>query len=154
MDFRTKIGNQMFGVRATALIIREDKIYLCKSSDGIYYTIGGAVEVGEETEAAVQREVREEIACEVAIDKLAFIVENSFCQSGVNFHNIEFHYLVTPLTEPEAIMIEGGKELTCQWLPLDQLESIDLKPGFLKTALKDWDGQLKHVVNKGGSHGF
>lgn len=147
MDFRTKIGHHMFGVRATALIIRENKIYLCKSSDGIYYAIGGAVEVGEETEAAVQREVREEIACEVTIDKLAFIVENSFCQSGVNFHNIEFHYLVTPLTEPEASMVEDDEERACEWIALDRLDTIDLKPAFLKTALKNVDGNLTHIVN-------
>lgn len=47
MDFRTRIDNQIFGVRATALIIKNGKIFLTKDSKGRYYTIGGAVEVNE-----------------------------------------------------------------------------------------------------------
>ncbi|MFC3927967.1 NUDIX hydrolase [Streptococcus caprae] len=148
MDFRTNVDNQVYGVRATALIVRDGKIYLCNSaSEGIYYAIGGAVEVGETTEEAVQREVREEIGCEVRVDKLAFVVENAFCQSGVNFHNIEFHYLVTPVTEPNTTMVEDNEKRACEWVAIDELDRIDLKPAFLKTALKDWNNNLTHIVN-------
>lgn len=147
MDFRTKRDNQIFGVRATALMARDDKIYLCKSSDGIYYTIGGAVEVGERTESAVQREVREEVGCEVTVNQLAFVVENVFCQAGVNFHNIEFHYLVTPITEPNLSMVEDNETRSCEWISIDKLDAIDLRPAFLKKALKNWNGNLTHIVN-------
>lgn len=147
MDFRTKIDHQVFGVRATALMVRDGQIYLCKSSDGFYYTIGGAVEVGETTEQAVQREVREEVGCEVRVDQLAFVVENAFCQTGIDYHNIEFHYKVTPLTEPNPSMTEDDEVRACEWVDLGKLDAIDLKPAFLKTALKDWDGQVRHVVN-------
>ncbi|MFX3745799.1 NUDIX hydrolase, partial [Streptococcus suis] len=45
MDFRTRIDNQIFGVRATAVIIKDGKIFLTKDSKGHHYTIGGAIEV-------------------------------------------------------------------------------------------------------------
>lgn len=150
MDFRTKQGDHLFWVRATALMVRDNHIYLCQSPDGSYHTIGGAIEVGEPTEAAVQREVREELGCEVRVAQLAFIVENCFEVEGEQFHRIEFQYLVTPLSDPNPFLVEGHTQRPCKWLPLDQLESLDLKPAFLKTALKTWDGQLKHIVNMEG----
>ena len=59
-DFRTKVGNTVFGVRATALILQNGKILVTKDK-GKHYTIGGAIQVNESTEDAVVREVREEL---------------------------------------------------------------------------------------------
>lgn len=49
MDFRTRIGEQSFGVRASALIIKDEKIYLAKSPKNEYYLLGGAILVNELT---------------------------------------------------------------------------------------------------------
>ena len=125
-DFRTKVGNTVFGVRATALILKNRKLLVTKDK-GKYYTIGGAIQVNEKTEDAVVREVREELGVKAQAGQLAFVVENRFEQAGVHFHNIEFHYLVDLLEE------------------LDKLEDYQLVPSFLKTALPDWDGQLRHI---------
>ena len=59
-DFRTKVENTVFGVRATALILQNGKLLVTKDK-GKYYTIGGAIQVNESTEGAVVREVREEL---------------------------------------------------------------------------------------------
>ena len=59
-DFRTKVGNMVFGVRATALILQNRKLLVTKDK-GKYYTIGGAIQVNERTEDAVVREVKEEL---------------------------------------------------------------------------------------------
>ena len=55
-DFRTKVDNTVFGVRATALILQNRKLLVTKDK-GKYYTIGGAIQVNEKTEDAVVREV-------------------------------------------------------------------------------------------------
>ncbi len=47
MDFRSRVDNQIFGVRASALIIKDGKIFLTKDSKGRYYTIVGAIAVNE-----------------------------------------------------------------------------------------------------------
>ena len=143
-DFRTKVGNTVFGVRATALIVEEGKLLVVEDEDG-FYTIGGAIQVGERTEEAVIREVKEELGVKAQARQLAFVVENRFEQAGVHFHNIEFHYLVDLLEDAPLTMQEDERQLPCRWIALNQLHTVPLKPGFLKTILPEWDGQLRHI---------
>ena len=150
MDFRTRIDAHSFGVRVSALILKDDKIYLAKSPYDSYYLLGGAILVDELTEDALKREIREEVNLDIEVGKLAFIVENQFALEGINYHQIEFHYLANPLSEPNSEMVESGQTRKCEWVSLDRLSDIDLNPAFLKTALKNWDGQIKHFVNRYG----
>ena len=143
-DFRTKVGNTVFGVRATALILQNRKLLVTKDKDK-YYTIGGAIQVNERTEEAVVREVREELGVASKAVQLAFVVENRFEEDGVNYHNIEFHYLVNLLEDAPLTMQEDEKMQPCEWIDLHKLEGIQLVPAFLKTALPNWDGQLRHI---------
>ena len=143
-DFRTKVGNTVFGVRATALILQNRKLLVTKAK-GKYYTIGGAIQINESTEDAVVREVREELGVASKAGQLAFVVENRFEQDGVSYHNIEFHYLVDLLEDAPLTMQEDEKMLPCEWIDLDKLKDISLVPTFLKTVLPDWDGQLRHI---------
>ena len=143
-DFRTKEGNTVFGVRATALILQNRKLLATKDKDK-YYTIGGAIQVNERTEDAVVREVREELGVKAQAGPLAFVVENSFEQDGVSYHNIEFHYLVDLLEDAPLTMQEDEKTQPCEWIHLDKLEDIQLVPAFLKTALPTWNGRLRHI---------
>ena len=143
-DFRTKIGSTVFGVRATALIVKDNRLFVIEDEDGCY-TIGGAIQVNETTEDAVVREVKEELGVTSTAGPLAFVVENHFEQAGIHYHNIEFHYLVDLLEEAPLVMQEETKSLPCRWIPLNQLHTFPLKPSFLRTALPGWDGQLQHI---------
>ncbi|MFS9068417.1 NUDIX hydrolase [Streptococcus infantis] len=143
-DFRTKVGNTVFGVRATALIVQHRKLLVTKDKNQ-YYTIGGAIQVNERTEDAVVREVREELGVASKAVQLAFVVENRFEEDGVNYHNIEFHYLVDLLEDAPLTMQEDEKTQPCEWIDLDKLEDFQLVPAFLKTTLPNWDGQLRHI---------
>ena len=102
-------------------------------------------QVNESTEDAVVREVREELGVRAQAGQLAFVVENRFEQDGVSYHNIEFHYLVDLLEDAPLTMQEDEKRQPCEWIDLDQLQDFQLVPAFLKTALPDWDGQLRHI---------
>ncbi len=150
MDFRTITDRRSFGVRATALLVRDNQIYLAKSPSGSYYPLGGAILVGETTEEAVKREVMEEIGIDVAVKELAFVVENQFVIDEKAFHQIEFHYILEPLEEPKSHMEEWGGRRSCEWIPISQLETIELQPSFLKTALTNWQGGVQHIINKDG----
>ncbi|HEM3622356.1 TPA: NUDIX domain-containing protein [Streptococcus suis] len=147
MDFRTKVDNQIFGVRATALIIKDGKIFLTKDSKGRYYTIGGAVAVNETAQNVVIREVREELGIDSSVNQLAFVVENQFTHEGVDFHNIEFHFIVEPIGELPKEMIEGKLKQACEWIELDRLVNLDVVPAFLAQELPNWNGQVKHIMN-------
>ena len=143
-DFRTKLNQTVFGVRATALIVKDNRLFVIEDEDGCY-TIGGAIQVNETTEDAVVREVKEELGVTSTVGPLAFVVENHFEQAGIHYHNIEFHYFVDLLEDAPLTMQEDAKPLPCRWLALNDLHTINLKPAFLKTALPDWDGQLQHI---------
>lgn len=147
MDFRTTVEKQVFGVRVSALIIKDEQIYLAKSPKDKYYLVGGAILVNEETEEAIKREVKEELGVNVLVNQLAFIVENHFHLEDKDYHQIEFLYRVTPLSQLSTTIIEDSQERTCHWVPLDDLDPIDLNPACLKSQLKNWDGQLKHIIH-------
>ncbi len=147
MDFRTVVGNQIFGVRATALIIKDGKIFLTKDDKGRYYTIGGAIAVNETAQDAVVREVKEELGVDSRVKQLAFIVENQFTQEGIHFHNIEFHFVVEPIGTVPDEMIEGELKQACEWFDVDQLVNLDVVPAFLAEELPNWNGQVKQIMN-------
>ena len=65
------MGNTVFGVRATALILQNRKLLVTKDKDQ-YYTIGGAIQVNERTEDAVVREVREELGVKAEARQASF----------------------------------------------------------------------------------
>lgn len=146
MDFRTTVEKQVFGVRVSALMIKDEQIYLAKSPQDQYYLVGGAILVNEETEMAIKREVKEELGIDVLVNQLAFVVENRFNLQDKDYHQMEFLYRVTPLSRLVTTIIEDSQERTGHWVPLDDLDKIDLNPAFLKKELKNWDEQLKHVV--------
>ncbi|MBS8071253.1 NUDIX hydrolase [Streptococcus suis] len=148
MDFRTRHDNQIFGVRATGLVVQDEKLYLVKSPEGKYYTLGGAIQLGETTEEAVLREMQEELGIDVEVGPLAFIVENQFNLQEKSYHQIGFLYLVTPLSEPVTYLEEGDSIRQCEWIAFTDLKNLDINPAFLKTELATWRGQLQHFVNK------
>ncbi|KHD44610.1 NUDIX hydrolase [Streptococcus hongkongensis] len=146
-DFRIIESNSTMEVRATVLLVRDRKLFLVKKGDK-YYTIGGALEFGETSLEAVSRETKEEVGIDVMNLQMAFIVENHFKINEKKWHNVEFHYIVNPTIDPPLQMNEPGMVLPCQWVPFEELESINLVPEFLKRELPIWNGQLKHIINK------
>ncbi|WP_159560144.1 NUDIX hydrolase [Streptococcus halichoeri] len=144
-DFRTTQGKTTFSLRASALIVRDDKIFLTRDATGKYYTIGGASLVGEKTRETVLRETLEEINIPVEVGQLVFIVENRFYINDVFWHNIEFHYFVRPLEEPKLEMMENTTQQVCEWIPINRLDQIKLVPEFLQTELAKWSGHIVHI---------
>lgn len=92
--------------------------------------------------------MKEEIGIDVEVGPLAFIVENQFTLQEKSYHQIEFLYIVTPLSNPAPNLEEGNSIRQCEWVTFADLEKLDLNPAFLKTELANWDGQLKHFMNK------
>jgi 8-oxo-dGTP pyrophosphatase MutT (NUDIX family) len=73
MDFRTKTNEYSFGVRVSALMIEDDKIYLAKSPNDEYYLLGGAIFVNELTKDAIRREIKEEVGADSEVGSLACV---------------------------------------------------------------------------------
>jgi ADP-ribose pyrophosphatase YjhB (NUDIX family) len=87
----------MIRVRVICVFRRGDTILVSFARDprnGRRYarTIGGGVEVGERTEDALRREIREELAAEIERPHLLGVLENIFTIEGRQVHEIVFVY--------------------------------------------------------------
>lgn len=143
MDFRTITENGRYGVRVTAIVMRDDALLTYKVDDQ-NHLVGGAISVGESTQAAVIREVNEELGLECDVKDLMFIVENRFDFEDELHHMIEFHYKVEIFGEvPEKIL--DGVPYECEWISLSKLNNFDIRPTFLKEKLEKWDGHIQHI---------
>ncbi|MBJ8325969.1 NUDIX hydrolase [Streptococcus pacificus] len=145
-DFRHQRHQTVFGVRSSAIIIENNLLLTYYNEEKeAYYLPGGAIEVGESTKEAVQREVMEELGVACRVSNLLFVVENEFSLSDKEFHNIEFHYAVTLLDKAPRQIFEDG-HLPVKWLSLNDLARYNLNPGFLKKALLQPKGTLQHFI--------
>ncbi|HIZ20349.1 MAG TPA: NUDIX hydrolase [Firmicutes bacterium] len=138
-----------FRYRAAAVIIHNNCI-LMVSSDNVdyYYSVGGAVHLGEQAEDAVVREVYEEAGVHSEIDRLLFIHENFFTENGYNNHEIAFYFLMKPIN-PEAIeMVSNscGIKEYLKWIPLKDLSHFKVYPTFFKDELAVLPTIPKHLI--------
>ena len=91
-----------FRYRAAAIIVEENCVLFARNEvDDYYYSVGGAVHMGETSEEAVKREVFEETGVRYEVDHLAVIHENFFIGTsglkGVDFHEVTFYYMMKPM---------------------------------------------------------
>lgn len=106
--------------------------------------VGGTVEWGERSEAALVREVREELAVEVTGVRLLAMLENIFPWQGAIAHEYVFLYEAR-FADPALYeqpwlpgMEANGERFRAIWLPLEQLDdpSFPLVPTGLLALLR------------------
>lgn len=110
------------------------------SQDDWYYSIGGAVELGESLENAVRREVFEECGVRLEIDRLLVVHQNFFQgDDGHDWHELAFYFLMDTgsisdwsiLTQHKSYSMNNipeGKE----WLSIDRYADYHAYPVFFK----------------------
>jgi ADP-ribose pyrophosphatase YjhB (NUDIX family) len=141
-----------FNLRVAAVITRSDQVLLC-TVDGLGYWFlpGGRVRFGEPSDAALARELAEELGHDLPGAKLVLVVENIFDKRSVQ-HEIGLYYR---LTWPSALApgdLHGGTESGHRfgWMPVRELGSLDFRPAglipVLPDVLSDLTGTLRHVV--------
>jgi len=149
MDVGYKNSNGNFSLRAAALIIQDSKLLVAKSQDyDCYYTVGGGVRQNETSDKAVLRECFEETGHHYEIDRLVFVQERFFRLENTNHHEVVFFYSM----KDGGFEIQSGVNTDQQkeqlfWVPIEELEEINLVPTFLKTALQDIPKEIMRVVS-------
>lgn len=149
MDVGYKSASGNFSLRAAALIIQDSKLLVAKSQDyDCYYTVGGGVGQNEPTDKAVLRECFEETGHNYEIDRLVFVQERFFQLDNTNHHEVVFFYLM----KDGGFEIQSGVNTDQQkeqlfWVPIEELEGINLVPAFLKTALQNIPKEVTRVVS-------
>lgn len=158
-DIEFKNETQKFKFRVNGIVIKNNKILTIKMKNNISYCLpGGHVELGEDTHAAILREMLEEIDTPVSIDKEIAIVENFYTdKKGLETHELSFYYLVSPenfdkilLQNYEKIKNDKGeiKIHNFEWLEIDSLNQYDFRPEFLKEKLMMKNYNLDHIIIK------
>ena len=141
-------------VLSRAVIICEDHILLAydprtnphhyyELNVPLYYLPGGHIEWQESAQAAVVREIREEIGYSATVERFLGIVEHAWNFPGntVCCHTHEINLIFNmdvPDLHLKSIIPQQEDHVAVCWIPLSDLMTIDLRPQALKTCLMEW----------------
>ena len=121
--------NEKKTVRVVAALIREGgRVFATQRGYGDYKDWwefpGGKIEPGETAEAALRREIREELAAEIEIEEYITTVEYDYPK----FH-LSMDCFWCRVREGELKLLEHE---AARWLPLDDLLQVKWLPADLK----------------------
>ena len=149
MDVGYKNEQGKFSLRAAALIINDNRLLLVKNDKcECYYTVGGGIQQNESSNSAVLRECYEETGCHFEIDRLIFVQERFYKIAGACYHEIVLFYLMKEMN----IKLQSGantdqKDEHLHWIPIEELDSVNVVPAFLKEAVKCIPNEVTHIIS-------
>lgn len=124
-----------------AILIKDGKVLaMHRNKFGMeYYTlIGGGVDLGEDNEAALRRELREETGLEVGAVKLVFIEDAGALYGEQYVYTCEYKGGEPRLAaDSEEALISAMGQNTYQplWLPLDEVSKVTFRSSSVRDAL-------------------
>lgn len=153
MDLTIDVEDYKLNVRAAGVIIHNNKILAHRNINSDHYAlIGGRIEIGEDSESTVIRELEEELGKKIEITGFVSTIENFFEMKGSKYHEILFIHKAEFVNEEDKKIeytlknIEGKDYLQYEWLELDQLEKYPLLPNVVKEVLKEHES-IAHKIN-------
>jgi 8-oxo-dGTP pyrophosphatase MutT (NUDIX family) len=154
LDATFYIEQAVFNYRVAAVMVVDGHVLIHKQGNDPYWALpGGRVELMEESQASIIREIREELGFDVKVDRLLWFAENFFDYDNKSFHEIGLYYTVSLIEgefsfRDEPFYGEEGKRLLYKWYPVNQLDEILLYPEFLKDQLNELPHSTQHIVIK------
>lgn len=134
--------------RVRGVIVRDGLVLMDRTHhadrDMFYWLPGGGLEPGETSEECLRRELMEEAALEIRVDRLLYLSENLFVESGDYRHELILYYLAEIASGPHGTpsdprMHEWHRpgEQPGPLLPPDVARelSVDLAGGFTRPIL-------------------
>ncbi len=159
MDLKIKTEQQEFHGRACGIIKQDDKFLIMRVNQTSYFHIpGGHIEIGEDSEQAIIREIKEEIGCDIQETNLFAIQENFWKRNNKICHGLEFYYIIKPknnleMKDYQRIEKDKGEEklLDFKWCTQEELKEIDLRPVNIRDMLinGEYSKGLSHIVKRG-----
>lgn len=154
MDITIDVEDYKLNVRSAGIIIHNNKILTHRNINYDHYAlIGGRVEIGEDSESTLKREIREELGKEIEITGYISTIENFFEMKNKKYHEIMFVYQIEFQDENDKKIentiknIEGKDYLQYEWLELDKLDEYELKPEAIKSILKNKKFPIHKINN-------
>lgn len=131
IDLSFVSGKEKFNYRVCAVIISEGKLLAMHDERSPYYYLpGGRVQMGETAEAAVVREVQEELAVTPEIIRPLWLNQAFFTEDvdGLHYHELCLYFL---MDISHTDLLSKGEKFTLlerhhthkfEWLPFERLE--------------------------------
>lgn len=147
---RSKVGHEpIFFNVACALIIKDGKVLLQKRSDAAaeeWAIPGGGLEIGEDAEACLRREIFEEMGLKINIEKFqgVYIGDNmhTFPNSDI-CHIISYIFICT--LDSEKIIFDKKEIIDAQYFNLENLPRL-FRPKQSAKIFEDFKAGLFGVI--------
>ncbi len=129
-----------------AVIFKGDEVLLVRRGQepalGSWSLPGGLVELGENLQAAVQRELQEETGLAVKVSGITAVLERIYHDEA---GSIPYHYvLIDYLCDYESGELRPGSDITAaRFVPLADLERFDLPALTAQVIRRAWDHRRK-----------
>ena len=135
-----------FGCRSGAIIYNNDKSkVLLEKQDNVRYLFpGGRIDVHEDSNAAIIRELEEELKLKPDL-KLKYILEMFLKTPKKRYHEIGFYYITT-INEDEVsnkVKNQDGDGIF-EWIPVDKLKDCDIVAKPIKEKI--FNGEINNSV--------
>ncbi len=143
-DISFLLDNQKFNFRVGAVIIHENRILAMRDSNSPYFYLpGGRVKIGENTEAAIIRELQEELGILPKIERPLWLNQSFFTEdvSLIRFHELCLYYLIdisnTDILSRGAEFYSTEKNISnyFKWIDFEELQNEYFYPAFLKKKI-------------------
>lgn len=149
-------GNEKFNFRVAALIFNDenDKILIHRKKGHNFWMLpGGRMEMGEDTETGLKRELEEELKIKEDV-QIKLIIENFFKLYDEIYHELCFYYSLNinidkyDLNYDEEFSGIEGDNYIFKWVQVNELSNYDLKPEFVKDKIKEVSTLkgLEHII--------
>ena len=155
-DWLFKGDGYICDLRAVGVLMQDDRILVQRDREGADYALpGGHVKIGETTEEALVRELKEETGVDIQCRRFLWTEECFWNWNGTDAHNIAFYYLVEPCKNAALPMWDGfvphrdNDNVLIGWMPIQDIQTATIYPAFLKEEVFHLDGPIKHFVSKG-----
>ena len=158
MDILFKTDAWVFSYRVAGICVQGGKVLLQKpTNDTAFAFPGGHMEFGETNEETLIREFKEEIGADIRVGELKWVAEVFFPWGSKSCHQICLYYMIDILN-PEipkdgkfmaTEQIEGRNfQLEYHWIPLEDVEKLEVYPTQAPQLLKKLDDGVQHFVYK------
>lgn len=148
-----KANSGRFNFRVAGLIFHNDRLLIHRlKSDDFYALPGGRVEMMENTERTIIREMKEELNVRARVERLLWIGEQFFSLSDERFHEICYYYLLTAddleaKVDCEAYEVfEDGRVYEFKWVLRSELQSEAFYPITIKERINNLPGSIEKFV--------
>jgi len=163
MDIKIKNDKIQYKFRVSGCIIVNDKILVVQiMNNGFYCLPGGHVQLGESSEDAIKREIKEEVSLIIDNIKMNFKTkliginesifkrkDNTLIHETTFIYNIYLNFKEELLIDKIVYEQDEGidKKLDFKWIKLEKLQQINFKPEYILQQIIDKDFSLKHYIS-------